>query len=87
MTPPSETPSRTQPTTLSQVQDPLAAAPSSRSNRRMGAPPTREPAPEGPAVVPTAPLRELAILPDTEHVITPAIVETTIDFLLRHGGS
>ena len=30
------------------------------------------------------PAGELAIVPHTEHVITPAIVDTTIEFLLRH---
>ncbi len=27
---------------------------------------------------------ELAVLPDTDHAITPAIIDTTVDFLLRH---
>jgi pimeloyl-ACP methyl ester carboxylesterase len=30
------------------------------------------------------PTGELAILPDTDHAITPALIDTTIDFLLRH---
>ncbi len=30
------------------------------------------------------PAGELAIVPHTEHVITPATVDTTIEFLLRH---
>jgi pimeloyl-ACP methyl ester carboxylesterase len=30
------------------------------------------------------PAGELAILPDTDHAITPAVIDTTIDFLLRH---
>lgn len=30
------------------------------------------------------PAGELAVLPNTDHVITPAVVDTTIDFLLRH---
>ena len=30
------------------------------------------------------PAGELAVLPHTDHVITPAIVDTTIEFLLRH---
>ena len=30
------------------------------------------------------PAGELSILPATDHVITPAVIETTIDFLLRH---
>lgn len=30
------------------------------------------------------PAGELAVLPDTDHVITPSVIDTTIDFLLRH---
>jgi 3-oxoadipate enol-lactonase len=30
------------------------------------------------------PAGELAVVPHTEHVITPAVVDTTIDFLVRH---
>jgi len=30
------------------------------------------------------PVGELAVLPDTDHVITPSVIDTTIDFLLRH---
>jgi pimeloyl-ACP methyl ester carboxylesterase len=30
------------------------------------------------------PAGELAVVPHTEHVITPAVVDITIDFLVRH---
>lgn len=33
------------------------------------------------------PAGELAILPDTGHLITPAAVAATVDFLLRHAGN
>ena len=39
---------------------------------------------EGVVAYRNLPAGELAILPDTAHVITPAIVDTTIEFLLRH---
>jgi len=33
------------------------------------------------------PAGELAVLPNTGHEITPAAVDTTLDFLLRHAAS
>ena len=42
---------------------------------------------EGAAAFRALPNGELAILPDTEHVITEAVVDLTVDFLLRHAGS
>jgi pimeloyl-ACP methyl ester carboxylesterase len=33
------------------------------------------------------PAGELAILPDTDHAITPSVIDTTVDFLLRHTGA
>lgn len=42
---------------------------------------------EGALAYRNLPTGELAILPNTDHTITPAIIETTIDFLLRHAGA
>ena len=39
---------------------------------------------EGVIAYRNLPAGELAILPDTAHVITTALVDTTIEFLLRH---
>jgi hypothetical protein len=39
---------------------------------------------EGDLAYRNLPAGELAVLPHTDHAITPAAVDTTIDFLLRH---
>lgn len=39
---------------------------------------------EGAAAYRNLPAGELAILPNTDHAITNAVIDTTIDFLLRH---
>ena len=39
---------------------------------------------EGDLAYRNLPAGELAVLPNTDHAITPAVVDTTIDFLLRH---
>ena len=40
---------------------------------------------EGGLAYRNLPAGELAILPNTDHAITPAVIETTVEFLLRHG--
>lgn len=42
---------------------------------------------EGALAYRNLPSGELAILPDTDHAITPAVIEATIAFLLRHTGT
>ncbi len=42
---------------------------------------------EGALAYRNLPSGELAVLPDTDHAITPAVIEATIAFLLRHTGT
>jgi pimeloyl-ACP methyl ester carboxylesterase len=42
---------------------------------------------EGAVAYRNLPAGELAILPDTDHAITPAVIDTTVDFLLRHAAA
>lgn len=39
---------------------------------------------EGTVAYRNLPSGELAVLPDTDHAITPSVIDTTVDFLLRH---
>lgn len=39
---------------------------------------------EGAAAYRNLPAGELAVVPNTDHAITPPVIDTTIDFLLRH---
>lgn len=42
---------------------------------------------EGTVAYRCLPAGELAILPDTDHAITPEVIDTTVGFLLRHSGA
>lgn len=42
---------------------------------------------EGAIASRNLPAGELAVLPNTEHAITPAVIDTTVEFLLRHRGT
>ena len=42
---------------------------------------------EGAAAYRNLPVGELAVVPATDHAITLAVIDTTIDFLLRHTGT
>jgi pimeloyl-ACP methyl ester carboxylesterase len=41
---------------------------------------------EGATAYRNLPVGELAVLPDTDHAITPAVIDTTVEFLLRQCG-
>ncbi len=42
---------------------------------------------EGALAFRNLPAGELAVLPATDHAVTPGVVDATVDFLLRHAGS
>jgi pimeloyl-ACP methyl ester carboxylesterase len=41
---------------------------------------------EGAIAYRNLPAGELAVLPNTDHAITSAVIDTTVEFLLRHRG-